>query len=95
MRAVLRGSRRLCASLQSAVLQRTAAQRDRWRAEITVDGVAAASPVAAAACATMSVAIPTVLPLTLTALGPLQWLLSPRHDEAYMSFCPDMLWLSY
>ena len=26
-------------SLQSAVLQRTAAQRDRWRAEITVDGV--------------------------------------------------------
>ena len=27
------------ASLQSAVLQRTAAQRDRWRAEITVDGV--------------------------------------------------------
>ena len=25
--------------LQSAVLQRTAAQRDRWRAEITIDGV--------------------------------------------------------
>ena len=29
----------LARSLQSAVLQRTAAQRDRWRAEITVDGV--------------------------------------------------------
>ena len=26
-------------SLQSAVLQRTAAQCDRWRAEITIDGV--------------------------------------------------------
>ena len=26
-------------SLQSAVLQREAAQRDRWRAEITIDGV--------------------------------------------------------
>ena len=27
------------AGLQSAVLQRTAAQRDRWRAEIVIDGV--------------------------------------------------------
>ena len=28
-----------CFILQSAVLQRTAAQRDRWRAEIAIDGV--------------------------------------------------------